>query len=104
MVGGQLSVLSQPPQSMGESLRRSLGSRYLAIVEIEPVTPPPASAPPDLLQLLHPACDAPCMMSADGLQVHQVRVGMNGGDQELIDPTTAASFYLIVPKASNRKD
>jgi hypothetical protein len=76
-----------------------LGSRYVAIVQIEPVTPPPTNAPPDLLQLLHPKCAEPCMVSPNELQLHQVRIGINGDDQELINPMTAASFYLIVPKS-----
>lgn len=102
MRGGHLSGQQQPPQSMGETLHRSLGSRYLVIAEIEPVTPASAKAPPDLLQLLHPTCDEPCMMSASGVQLHQVRIGINGNDQQLIDPATAASFYLIIPKPSKR--
>jgi len=101
MLGGRWSNQGQPPHSMGETLRRALGSRYVAIAEIEPVKPAPASAPPDLFQLLHPACDQPCMVSASGLQLHQVRIGNNGNDQQLIDPTTAASFYLIIPEPSN---
>lgn len=97
MLGGRFSGQQQPPQSMGQTLRRTLGSRYVAIAEIEPTKPAPASAPPDLFQLLHPACDQPCMTSASELQLHQVRIGINGDDQELIDPMTAAGFYLIVP-------
>jgi erythromycin esterase-like protein len=104
MLGGRFSGQQQPPQSMGETLRGALGSRYVAIAEIEPVNPAPASAPPDLFRLLHPACDQPCMMSASGLQLHQVRVGMNGDDQQLVDPATAASFYLIIPEPSKRAD
>jgi len=100
MLGGRFSGQQQPPQSMGETLRRALGSRYVAITEIEPVKPAPASAPPDLFRLLHPACDQPCMMSASGLQLHQVRIGINGDDQQLVDPATAASFYLIIPEPS----
>jgi hypothetical protein len=68
------------------------------------VKPAPASAPPDLFQLLHPACDQACMMSASGLQFHQVRIGINGDDQQLVDPATAASFYLIIPEPSKRAD
>ena len=97
MVGGRFSTQQQPPQSMGETLRRSLGNLYLAIVEIEPVTPAPAIAPPDLFQLLHPTCAKPCMMSVGGIPLPQVRIGINGDDQQLIDPATAASFYLVVP-------
>lgn len=100
MLGGRFSSQQQPPQSMGEILHRSLGSRYIAIAEIEPVTPAPTSAPPDLLQLLHPTGDKPCMMSPGGLPLHQVRIGINGDDQELIDPTTATSFYLMIPRLS----
>lgn len=99
MQGGRWSGQSHPPHSMGEVLHRSLGSRYVAIVQIEPVTPPPSDAPPDLLQLLHPTCAEPCMVSPNELQLHQVRIGINGDDQELINPMTAASFYLIVPKS-----
>ncbi|HEX4312070.1 MAG TPA: erythromycin esterase family protein [Acidobacteriaceae bacterium] len=102
ILGGRFSGQQQPPQSMGETLRRALGNRYVVIAEIEPVKPAPASAPPDLYQLLHPACDQPCMMSANGLQWHQVRIGINGDDQQLVDPTTAASFYLIIPDPSSR--
>jgi hypothetical protein len=40
------------------------------------------------------------MMSASGLQLHQVRIGINGDDQQLVDPATAASFYLIIPEPS----
>jgi erythromycin esterase-like protein len=98
MLGGRFSGQQQPPQSMGETLRRALGSRYVVIAEIVPLKPAPASAPPDLLQLLHPECNEPCMMSASGLQLHQVRIGINGDDQELINPMTAGDFYLIVPK------
>lgn len=99
-LGGRFRGQQQPPESMGETLRRALGNRYVAIVEIEPVTPTPASAPLDLFRLLHPACDQPCMMRAGGLQSHQVRIGVNGDDQRLIDPSTAASFYLVIPKSS----
>lgn len=98
MLGGRFSGQSQPPQSMGETLKRSLGSRYLTIVQIQPVTPPPSSGVPDLLQLLHPACMKPCMISSRRIHLHQVRIGNNDDDQQLIDPTTAANFYLIVPK------
>jgi erythromycin esterase-like protein len=99
MLGGRFSGQQQPPQSMGETLRRALGSSYVVIAEIVPLKPAPASAPPDLLQLLHPECNEPCMMSASGLQLHQVRIGINGDDQELINPMTAGDFYLIVPKS-----
>jgi hypothetical protein len=104
MLGGRFSGQQQPPQSMGEALRRALGNRYVAIAEIEPVKPAPASAPPDLFQLLHPTCDQPCMMSTGRLQLHQVRIGTNGDDQQLVDPATAASFYLIIPEPSKRAD
>jgi len=97
MLGGRFSGQQQPPESMGETLRRSLGSRYVAIAEIEPVKADPAGAPPGLFELLHPACDEPCMMSAGGVQLHQVRIGINGDDEQLIDPATAASFYLVIP-------
>lgn len=100
MLGGRFSGQQQPPQSMGETLRHALGSRYVVIAEIEPVKPAPANAPPDLFQLLHPACDQPCMMSASGLQLHSVRIGINGDDQQLVDPATAASFYLTIPEPS----
>jgi hypothetical protein len=104
MVGGRFSGQQQHPQSMGETLRRALGSRYFVIAEIEPVKPAPASAPPDLFQLLHPACDQPCMMSTSGIQLRQVRLGINGDDQQLVDPATAASFYLVIPEPSKRAD
>lgn len=48
MVVGRFSGQQQPPQSMGETLRHALGRRYVAIAEIEPVSPIPASAPPRL--------------------------------------------------------
>jgi hypothetical protein len=32
--------------------------------------------------------------------LRQVRIGINGDDQELIDAGTAASFYLILPATS----
>jgi Erythromycin esterase len=64
MLGGRWSSQSRPPQSMGETLPRSVGSRYLAIAQIEPVTPP-VDAPPDLVQLLHPKCKEPCMVAAE---------------------------------------
>jgi erythromycin esterase len=98
MLGGRFSGQSQPPHSMGEALHRSLGSRYLAIVQVQPVTPPPSDGAPDLLQVLHPTCEEPCMMSSKEIELHQVRIGENDNDQELIDPTTAASFYLVIPK------
>lgn len=104
MRGGRLSGQQQPPQSMGSVLHRSLGSRYLAIAQIEPVVPSPAGATPDLFALLHPACSEPCMIGASGIQVHEVRVGINGNDEELIDPATAASFYLILPESIKRTD
>jgi erythromycin esterase-like protein len=97
MSGRRFSGQIQPPESMGEILQRSLGNRYLAIAQVEPVKPTPSSPPPDLLLLLHPECEAPCMVRADKLQPRQVRIGINGDDQELIDPMTAASFYVIVP-------
>jgi hypothetical protein len=63
------------------------------------MTPTPADdPPPDLFELLHPTCSQPCMVCAIKLQSQQVRIGINGDDQELIDPTTAAGLYLIVPK------
>ena len=103
MLGGRFSSQQQPPRSMGEALHRDLGSRYFAIAEIEPVAPPPASPPPDLFQLLHPACSQPCMMNPGLVQLHQVRIGINRDDQQLIDPATAASFYLIIPSPRNRQ-
>lgn len=39
------------------------------------------------------------MMSASGLQLDQVRIGINGDTKELINPMTAAGFYLIIPKS-----
>ncbi len=101
MLGGRFSGQSQPPHSMGDALHRSLGSRYLAIVQIQAVTPPPSDGAPDLLQLLHPTCEEPCMMSSKEIQLHQVRIGNNGNDQQLIDPTTAASYHLVIPKRFN---
>jgi erythromycin esterase-like protein len=98
MRGGQLSGLTQPPESMGEVLRRKLGSRYVAVVQIEPVAPPPSDAPPDLLSLLRPACADTCIVSPAGLRLRQVRVGLNGDDQEIVDPLAAAAFYLVIPK------
>lgn len=104
MLGGRWSGQSQPPHSMGELLHSSLGNRYLAIVQVEPVTPAPVDAPPDLFRLIHPTCEEPCMVRANEIQQHQVRIGINGDDQELIDPATAASFYLIVPSAAKLVD
>jgi erythromycin esterase-like protein len=101
MLGGRFSGQSQPPHSMGEALHRSLGSRYLAIVQVESVTPPPSDGPPDLLQLLHPTCEQPCMMSSKEIQLHQVRIGINSNDQQLINPTTAANYYLFIPQSFN---
>jgi len=89
---------------MGSVLHRSLGSRYLAIAQIEPVTPTPADPPPDLFELLHPTCSEACMIRPVGLQEHEVRIGINGNDEQLIDPTTAASFYLILPESSKRSE
>lgn len=97
MLGGRFSGQQQPPQSMGEKLRQSLGNRYVAIAQIEPVTPAPSNPPPDLLGFLQPACEEPCMVHASELQPRQARIGINGDDQELINPATAASFYLVVP-------
>lgn len=104
MLGGRFSSQQQPPQSMGETLRRSLGSQYIAIAEIEPVTPAPAAPPPDLFELLHPSCSEPCMLSPAGIQLHQVRIGINGDDQQLIDPATAANYYLVIPNSSKRSN
>lgn len=89
---------------MGEVLRRSLGSRYVAIVQIEAVKPVPVDSPPSLLQLLHPDCTGPCMISPVHLGLHEVRIGINGDDQELIDPATAASFYLMIPEPSKQAE
>jgi len=44
------------------------------------------------------------MISPAGLRVNEVRIGINGNDEELIDPTTAASFYLILPESPERAD
>jgi erythromycin esterase-like protein len=104
MRGRRFSGQQQPPQSMGSILRRSLGSRYLAIAQIEPVTPAPADPPPDLFELLHPTCSEACMIRPVGLQGHEVRIGINGNDEQLIDPMTAASFYLILPEPSKRSE
>ena len=101
MLGGRFSGQSQPPQSMGETLHRSLGGRYFAIVQVEPITPPSLSGAPGLLQLAHPTCEVPCMISSKEIQLRQVRIGENHDDQQLIDPTTAASYYLIIPKSFN---
>lgn len=98
MLGGRWSGQSQPPQSMGEVLHRSLGNRYLAIVQIEAVTPAPSTPPSGLLQLLPPTGEEPCMVRASELLPQQVRIGINGNDQQLINSATAASFYLILPK------
>jgi len=100
MRGGRFSGQQQPPQSIGSVLHRSLGSRYLAIAQIEPVTPAPADPPPDLFELLHPTCREACMIRPVGVQEHEVRIGINGNDEQLIDPTTAANFYLILPESS----
>jgi hypothetical protein len=70
MLGGRWSSQSRPPQSMGETLHRSVGSRYPAIAQIEPVTPP-VDAPPDLVQLLHPKCKEPCMVAAQTEKGHR---------------------------------
>jgi erythromycin esterase len=98
MVGGRFSGQSQPPHSMGETLHRVLGSRYLTIVQVQPVTPPPSNGALDLLRVLHPTCQDACMVSSKEIQLHQVRIGNNDTDQQLIDPTTAASYYLFLPK------
>lgn len=97
MIGGRFGGQSQPPQSMGETLHRSLGGRYLTIVQVQPVTPSPSGGIPDLLQLLRLACSDPCMISSKEVHLHQVRIGNNDDDQQLIDPTMAADFYLIIP-------
>ncbi len=102
MRGGRFSGQQQPPLSMGEVLRRSLGNRYVAIVQIEAVKPVPADPPPGLTQLLHSDCTSPCMISPSHLGWHEVRIGINGDDQELIDPATAASFYLMIPEPSKQ--
>ena len=68
------------------------------------MTPAETVPPPDLLQLLHPTCGGSCMISPAGLRVNEVRIGINGNDEELIDPTTAASFYLILPESPERAD
>ena len=101
MIGGRFSGQSQPPQSMGETLYRALGSRYLTIVPIQPVTPAPSGGVPDLLQLLHLACREPCMISSKEIHLHQVRIGNNDDDQQLINPTTAAEYYLIFPTSTD---
>ncbi|HUN83585.1 MAG TPA: hypothetical protein VMU48_04360 [Terracidiphilus sp.] len=44
------------------------------------------------------------MIRPVGLQEHEVRIGINGNDEQLIDPTTAASFYLILPESSKRSE
>jgi erythromycin esterase len=103
MLGGRWSGQSQPPHSMGEFLHSALGDRYLAIVQIELVTPAPSDAPPDLLRLLHPVCEEPCMVRASELQPNQARIGINGDDQQLIDPATAANYYLVIPKDFNAR-
>lgn len=104
MLGGRFSSQQQAPQSMGEALHRALGKRYIVIAEIQTAKPASAGAPPDLLQLLHPSCDQPCIMRAGGLQLDQVRIGINGDDQQLIDPATAADFYLDIPHPLKRSD
>jgi len=43
------------------------------------------------------------MVPPDKLQSHQVRIGINGNDEQLIDPATAANLYLFVPNSSNVK-
>lgn len=102
MIGGRFSSQQQPPRSMGETLHRILGSRYLAIAEIEPVATPLPGDPPDLEQLLHPVCDQPCMFIGNQIRLDKVRIGINGDDQQQIEPANAAAFYLIVPKTSSR--
>ena len=101
MLGGQFSGQSQPPKSMGQTLHNLLGSRYLAIVQVEPATPAPLDAAPDLLQLANPTCAGPCMISSKEFQLRQIRIGENHDNEQLIDPTTAASYFLIIPKSFN---
>jgi erythromycin esterase-like protein len=98
MVGGRFNGQSQPPHSMGETLHRALGSRYVTIVQVQPVTSPPSNGVSDLFQIIHPTCEDPCMVRSKEIQLHQVRIGNNDNDQQLIDPTTAASYYLFLPK------
>jgi hypothetical protein len=83
---------------MGQKLRELLGSRYVIIAQIQSATSARSNAVPNLLDLLHPACQEPCMIPASKVQARQVRVGINGDDEEIINAATAASFYLIVPK------
>jgi erythromycin esterase-like protein len=103
MIGGRWSGQIQPAHSMGETLHRSLGKHYLAIAQIEPVKTAVPDPTPDLLELLHLKCVDPCMMPPNKLQSHQVRIGINGNDEQLIDPATAANLYLFVPDSSNVK-
>ena len=90
----------QPPESMGEVLHRSLASRYLAIVQIEAARVTTEDGPPDLFHLLNASCKEPYLVRPDEIHAHQVRIGINGDDQQFIDAGTAASFYLIVPSDS----
>jgi len=103
MIGGRRSHQTQPAHSMGETLRRSLGNRYLAIAQIEAVKTAAAESTPDLLGLLHPKCGGPCMMAASKVQTRRVRIGINGDDEQLIDPMAAASLYLFVPDSPSVK-
>lgn len=99
MRGGRWSSQVEPPTSMGQLLRQRFGDRYLVLAQVER-TKHKGGSVPDLFDAWNIACRDACLMpTGRGAEANSgpFRVGINGDDEQVIDPSSAATFLVILP-------
>jgi erythromycin esterase-like protein len=97
MRGGRWSTQAEPPTSMGELLRERFGDRYVVVAQVER-TKHEGESVPDLFDAWSIACQEACLVPT-GAEADSglFRVGINGDDEQVIDPSSAATFLVILP-------
>ncbi len=99
MRGGRWSSQAEPPTSLGQLLRQRFGDRYVVLAQVER-TKHEGGSEPDLLNAWSITCEEACMVSTHrGREAKSglFRVGINGDDEQVIDPSSAAAFLVVLP-------
>lgn len=100
MRGGRWSTQAEPPTSMGQLLRQRFGDQYVVLAQVER-TKHEGGSVPDLFDAWSIACREACLVPAargPTASTGPFRVGINGDDEQVIEPSSAATFLIILPR------